>query len=121
MSARTFVLALVVGVLVVPTGGRASDGFRKEIRSALAEPIKVLLKEEKQESIAVGEFTGPAQLDSQAGPGIQQQLSEELTAIKVTVNKKAALSVKGRYAKVNDEKSPGRIAVKLTAEIYDSN
>jgi hypothetical protein len=95
--------------------------LRDEVRVALAEPVKKLLEEEKQEAVAIGEFTGPAQLDSNAGPGLQQVLTEELKALKVDIRTKADLSVKGRYAKIEDRASPGLIAVKVTVQVLDRN
>ncbi len=118
MSLR-FILSAVTLLAAGPAW--AAEGLRKEIRTAIAEPIQKLLEEEKQEAIAVGEFTGPAQLDTNAGPGLQQVLTEELKALKVNVEKKANLSVKGRYAKVEDRAHPGQIAVKVTAEVFDRN
>jgi len=39
----------------------------------------------------------------------------------VTVLKTAPLSIKGRYAKIDDKANSGQLAVKLTAEVLDSN
>jgi hypothetical protein len=121
MPVRSTLLALVAAVLAAAGPARASEALRNEVRAALAEPIKKLLEEEKQEAVAVGEFTGPAQLDTNAGPGLRQILAEELAALKVSVQKKANLSVKGRYAKVDDKVGPGQVVVKLTAEVFDRN
>jgi hypothetical protein len=122
MSSRSTVAALAALALLHGPGPAAeARTLREEVRTALAEPVQKLLEEEKAEAVAVGEFTGPAQLDSNAGPGIQQILTEELEALKVNVQKKANLSVKGRYAKVEDKDGSGQIAVKLTAEVLDRN
>src|SRR6185369_10200312 len=71
---------------------------------------------------AVGEFTGPPQLDSQFGPGIQKLLIEELQKIQVSVNKKAELSVSGNYA---DDAAPSfddkKLVVKINARILARN
>src|SRR5690242_7734206 len=116
--------------LTVPAGLSMASGVclgaeprpeRTDIRRFLAEPIKKLMEEEKAEAVAVGEFTGPAQLDTNAGPGIQQLLTEELLALEVNVRKKANLSVKGRYAKVADPTNREKVAVKVTAEVLDRN
>lgn len=118
---RTLYPLAILAQLGAPLSANASEALRKEVRTFIAEPIKKLLAEEKQNAIAVGEFTGPAGLDTNAGPGIQQLLTEELLALKVIVRKKATLSVKGRYARVKDKDSPGRIAVKVTAEVLDDS
>jgi hypothetical protein len=123
MSVRALLAGLAASAVLLGAvrPAAAAATLRDEIRTALAKPIQDLLTEEKQEAVAIGEFTGPALLDTNAGPGVQQILAEELQALKVTVQKKANLSVKGRYAKVEDKESPGQIAVKLTAEVLDRN
>jgi hypothetical protein len=113
--------ALILAAAVVPGAAGAAESMRDEIRAALAEPIKKLLKKENQDAVAVGEFTGPAQLDTNSGPGIQEMLADELRALRVNVAKTAAYSVKGSYAKVRDRDSPGLILVKVTAEVFDSD
>jgi hypothetical protein len=117
----TWFLALVVGLLA---GGacRAAEvrSLRDEIRTAVAVYVQKLLEEEKQETVAVGEFTGPAGFESNAGPGIQQLLIEELKALKVKVAKRAALSVKGDYQQVPDPDDKTRIAVKIMARVLDA-
>jgi hypothetical protein len=122
MAVRPSIFVLAgVALLTAARPASASEALRKEIHAALAEPIKKLLEEEKQEAIAIGEFTGPAQLDTNAGPGIQQLLTEELMALKVPVQKQANLSIRGRYAKLDDKARPGQIVVRLTAEVFDRN
>jgi hypothetical protein len=120
MCPRPFPLALAAVVLLAAAApAPASEALRGEIRAKLAVPIQKLLAEENRPDIAVGEFIGPAQLDTNGGPGIQQLLTEELVALKVLVRKEAELSVRGRYAKVEDSDHPGHIAVKVTAEVFD--
>lgn len=94
--------------------------MRKEL-VPVAKSIHALLDEESQTSVAVGDFTGPAQLDANFGPGIANDLSAELTVLKVTIDKKASLSVKGRYALVEDKKNPDLRIVKLTIQVLDRN
>ncbi len=119
MLVRRYLLTAAAVVLLASGPANASESLRKAIRERIAEPIRKLLAEEKQDAIAVGEFSGPAFFDTNAGPGIQQLLAEELKALKVDVRKNANLSVKGRYANVPDPTSPGLTMVKLTAEVLD--
>jgi hypothetical protein len=114
----TFAL-LAAGMALAPAA-RGTELLRKEL-ATVAQAIKQVVDEEKQEAVAVGEVTGPAQLDTNAGPGIQQLLIAELQALKVSVQKKANLSVKGRYAKVPDPKDPTLILIKLTIQVLDAN
>jgi len=67
MSLRLTLTAVAVLVfMALPV--RASEQLRNEVRTSIAEPIQKLLVEEKQTAISIGEFTGPAQLDTNAGP-----------------------------------------------------
>lgn len=113
--------AVALATLILTSAARASELLRNEVRTAIAVPIQKLLEEENQQAIAVGEFTGPAQLDTNAGPGLQQLLADELRTLKVNVQKTANLSVKGRYARVDNQAEPGQLVVKLTAEVFDRN
>src|SRR5262249_11918815 len=74
-----------------PHGG---DRLREELRRFAAE-VKKLLKDEGQDSIDVGEFTGPPTPKTSAGPGIQQLLIEQLNGSKVHVKEGAGLYIKG--------------------------
>ncbi|MFL5327902.1 MAG: hypothetical protein ACJ8C4_03220 [Gemmataceae bacterium] len=113
-----FILALV---LVLSSSAKAEDALRKEL-AEVAKSIKSVLDEEKRTDIAVGEFTGPPQIDSQFGPGIQKVLTEELEKAKVSVNKKSELSVSGNYA---DDAAPAfgdkQLVVKINARILARN
>src|SRR5437764_391722 len=122
MVTRRFItsLVLVAAVSVFAPAAHGTELLRKEM-ATVAQAIKQIVEEEKQEAVAVGEFTGPAQLDTNAGPGIQQLLISELQALKVSVQKKANLSVKGRYAKVPDAKDPALILIKMTVQLLDAN
>ena len=113
---------MAVAALIFSQGGGlwASEAMRKEL-GPVAKSIHALLDEEAQTAVAIGDFTGPAQLDSNFGPGIANDLSDELTSLKVTIDKKASLSVKGRYALVEDKKKPELRIVKLTIQVLDRN
>lgn len=114
----------VMSVVLVGTTVRADEQPKKEdLKSAmqtLATAVKQVIEEEKQEAIAIGDFTGPASLDSNFGPGLKNMLAKELETQKVPVNRKANLSVKGRYAAITDEKDKKQMAVRLTVEVLDS-
>lgn len=114
-------IALLASASVCPA--HASEALRKQIHEGLALPIQKLLENEGQPTIAVGEFTGPAQLDSNGGPGLQQILTEELLALKAPVaidaaaRRQAKLSVKGDYALVDDPDRRGFEIVLVTADV----
>jgi hypothetical protein len=118
--------ALALAVLLscsLPAGSVRASALHKEL-GAFAQKIKALLDEQKREGIAVGEFTGPAGLGSTSGPGIQQALIEQLRALKVTVSKRADISVKGEYLTVPDERDKkderDRVLLRLMAVVRNS-
>lgn len=120
---RRSLIAFVATLISISAGLAplsASEVMRKEL-VPVAKSICALLDEEGQTTVAVGDFTGPAQLDANFGPGIANDLSAELTILKVTLDKKASLSVKGRYALVEDKKNTQLRVVKLTIQILDRN
>src|SRR5947209_3974906 len=80
LTPRQWLLAACVALLVLPAWGRADDApptARDEI-AKLAKGILKTVEDEGQSTIAVGAFTGPAQFDTNAGPGFQELLCEEL-------------------------------------------
>ena len=85
----------------------------------MAQSVKKLLDDRGVEEIAVGDFTGPAQLDSNFGPGLQEQLAFELAALKIRVERKAKLSTKGEYLTVADKNARGLVAVRLIVRVFD--
>lgn len=115
-------LAMALVCVVVPSPVAASESLRRDLKP-VAERIKQTLEQEKQRGVAIGDFTGPAQLDSNFGPGLGQLLAEVLHQEGVTVDRKSFLSVKGRYAGVKEDKNnpDANFVVKLTIEIIDSN
>ena len=121
--------ATILGLMTVLVLGKAAPVMaapgdsKEDLKAAmkvLASNVQKLLAEEKQEAIAIGEFTGPAQLDSNFGPGLKRMLSEELQALKVTMSRTANLQIKGRYASVPDPSDKDQIAMRLTVEVLDS-
>lgn len=92
--------------------------IQKELGAA-AKTIAEFLKQRGDTSIAVGQFTGPARLPSSSGPAINKTLSEQLTALGITVSRKAGLEVKGDYLAVVAENRRGPAAV-LKGRILDS-
>lgn len=111
--------------LAASSAARAEDNLRKEL-GALATQIKALLDKEKQDAIAVGEFTGPSHLPGSGG-SIKMVLTEELRKKGVTVKAGARnFEVKGDYRDYIDPKTDdGRggkfMGVKITARVFDAN
>jgi hypothetical protein len=115
-------LLVALWALLTANQAIASESLRRDLKS-VAERIKKTLEQEKQRGVAIGDFTGPAQADTNFGPGLSQLLTEALQQEGVTVDRRAFLSIKGRYAGVKEDKNNpnAKLIVKLTVEIIDSN
>ena len=72
------------------------DALRKEL-SPVAQGIAEAVKSLGHETVAVGEFTGPAQLATSSGPVIPKTLTEELTKHGLSVKRVAPVGVKGEF------------------------
>jgi hypothetical protein len=124
MNARTSLLVVTV-FLGVPRLFAAApeviklDDFRKELPK-VARKILDVVEGERAAAVAVGRFSGPAQFDTNAGPGIEEMLSQALeTERKGVVQKKAEISVQGSFAIVDDTVNFGRILVKMRVEVLN--
>ncbi|MFO0956227.1 MAG: hypothetical protein U0800_02040 [Isosphaeraceae bacterium] len=73
----------------------------------------------KPKEVAVGDFAGPPQVDANCSPGIAGQLADALAARKVKVDRRAKMTLRGRYAAVPHEAYPDLKVIKLTAELFD--
>ena len=92
---------------------RASAELRKEL-TEVAKDIKQLLDGRGEQTIAVGQFTGPPNFPTSSGPGIAEILSEELQKLGVTVKARAKLGVKGEYL-VTEVPDPNDVTAKFLA------
>lgn len=110
--------AAIIALLAVPANrAGASEDLDKEM-TVVAKQIKLLLDQKGQDSIAVGEFRGPAKLASSAGPAITKALEDELKKIGVACKRRAELEVNGEYRDVDDQKSK-LMTVQITAHVVD--
>jgi len=116
----TLVSAVVlVASLAVPQA-RGTEALQKEL-AVVAGQVQGRLRAEHQASIAVGEFVGPAQLDTNFGPGVADALAQALRARGVAVSRKSLLSLRGRYARVPSDRFAGQAMVRLTFELVGRN
>lgn len=101
---------------------RANPDLRKEL-AEVAKSLKQLLDGQNEEAIVVGQFTGPANFPTSAGPGIAQLLSEELQKLGKMTKKRAKYGVKGEYmaTEVPGEDDPRvkNLAIKLKGQVED--
>jgi hypothetical protein len=86
---------------------RASAELRQEL-ATLAKDLKKVLADRKLDSLGMGQFTGPPNFPTSAGPGIIQVLTEELKKLGITVKKRAKIGLEGKYlvTEVKDEDNP---------------
>lgn len=93
----------------------------RPVVAELAKDVKQFLEKRGEGSIAVGQFTGPANFPTSAGPGISQLLAEELQKAGVAAKKRAKLGIKGEYHATEASNADGRklLAVALKARVED--
>lgn len=118
---RTLVLIFMLGSGLsgfACRSARAAD-LNKEL-AEMAEKIKQLLDQKGLDAIAVGDFTAPAKLAASAGPMIAKTLSDELKTLGVSIKRRAAVEVNGRYQDV-DDKDSRLLAVRIKAHIVDDS
>jgi len=123
LSTRLLSPALAVAVLLIgPLPARANPEMRKEL-AEVAKSLKQLLDGQNEDAIAVGQFQGPANFPTSAGPGIAQMLTEELQKLGKTVKARAKYGVKGEYraTEIPSESEPRLklLAVKIKGTVED--
>ncbi len=84
--------------------GTPEDPLRKGLGD-VAKNIQKLLTGRREESIAVGQFTGPPNFPTSGGPGIVKALSDELEKVGVAVKVRAKLGLSGTYRAVSEKKA----------------
>jgi hypothetical protein len=121
---RTRALAVIASALAAglamaagPAHAQQPDDLHREL-AELAKQVKSLLDQKGGDSIAVGDFHGPARLASSAGPAITKALAEALGALGVSVKRRAALEINGEYRDVEDGKTH-LLSVEIQAHVVD--
>src|SRR4051812_41315503 len=109
----------VIGLATAGGSARAQqpDDLHREL-AEVAKQVKGLLDQKGNDSIAVGDFRGPARLASSAGPAIAKALTDTLQRLGVTVKRRAALEVNGEYRDVEDQKTR-LLSVEIKAHVID--
>ena len=111
----------MIGMLLASSRSEAAATIKEEV-AAIAKEVQKTLEDEKQDSVAVGDFTGPASMETNFGPAIQKALINELTKLKISVIKKASLSIKGDYFRGDDPNKPEqRVTVNMVFRIHAAN
>jgi hypothetical protein len=120
MNRTTFLLSAIVLIglcLGLPERASAQSNLRIELARVAAD-VKKTLEGRGEDSVAVGQFTGPAHIPTSAGPAIAQVVSEELKKVGLNVKQRANFTVEGRYRDVVDADSK-LLAAQLTIKVLD--
>jgi hypothetical protein len=105
----------------VPARG-GIDNLRDALKPLAQSIVDVVQNDLKQPAIAVGDFNAPPGFDANAGPGISESLTSAINELSPGfVQKRASLSLRGRYDKSKDPRNSDLVIIKVTAEITDSN
>jgi hypothetical protein len=112
---------LLAATILFATTARADAAvttLRDALKPMAEDVLAIVVKDQRQSSIAIGDFNAPTGLDANGGPGISETLESLLNEMKPgLVQKRATLSLRGRYDKVSDPRDKDQILIKVTAEI----
>jgi hypothetical protein len=100
---------------------RASATGLRPALAGFARQIQRALRKEGARSLALGDFSGPATQDTNAGPGLQRVLLQELEALGLRVEKKAEMSVKGEYTAVRFGAGKSQVKLRVRAVLRDGD
>jgi hypothetical protein len=90
-------LFAVMTALAVPMGVLRADELRSKLEHKLVDIKRDLFDARGLGSVAVGEFSGAANLEASGGPAISNAMIDALGNIGLKVDRKARIEVAGRY------------------------
>ncbi len=97
--------------------GSASESLRPSL-AKIAEAVAKIAESRGGGSVAIGQFTGPPTLQSNAGPGIQKVLTDELANNGVRIAKfNADLGIRGEYLYTSAESSPNAVFKQIRLKV----
>src|SRR5262249_31360026 len=115
---RIAIISGLAAALAIP--GQASAS--KELRDGIARIAKEILANTKDQPVSVGQFTPTNLPGSNAGVGLEQLLKLELEALhRGIVQANALYEVKGDYALVSSETTPGLKEIKILARLIQTD
>jgi hypothetical protein len=119
MHSRTCAAVLLVACMFGISTPRAWAGSNLNTELAeVAKKLKELLDGRGEDSLAVGQFTGPSHIPTSSGPAISKTLADELQKIGIRVTQRANLEVKGDYLDVEDKQTK-QLAALLKGRVLD--
>jgi hypothetical protein len=90
-------LFIVMTGLVLASGSLRADELKSKLEQKLVELKRDLFDSRGVGSLAVGEFSGSAQLEASGGPAISNAMIDAFRTIGLTIDRKAKIEVAGRY------------------------
>src|SRR4051812_20392113 len=106
------------------TPALAGDRLRPAL-SEIADHLTGVLRGRDQDTVAVGEFTGPPNLQASSGPGIGKVLSEEFEKRGVAVKARSELVVEGKILLANvpsEGRAGGKdLGIRIRADLVDAS
>jgi hypothetical protein len=109
-------LCLTVCLALAPSAPAAT--LQQEMAEA-AEKVSKIVLGLGHDSLMMGTFSGPPQLEASSGPGIAKLLADELTKKEITVKRRAELALKGEFRTLKTD--TGRLAAKIDGSLVDKN
>jgi hypothetical protein len=98
-----FIAAIALIGVVLPAPQRAEAGELEAKIGSIAKKVGEFLKSKDQSEVSINDIIGPPDYPSSSGPGIQTLLVAQLAKQEIKLNKKAALSIEGKYIILDDE------------------
>jgi hypothetical protein len=117
MKTRIVIAAAIVLLATVAPQALATEELRKEL-AVVAGGVAKALKAMGNESVSIGEFTGPSNLSATASPLLAKLLTEELGKLDVAVKSDVKMSIKGEYLDITDA-ATGKLAAQIKGEVLD--
>jgi hypothetical protein len=107
MTKLAATIALLASCLALPARAaepepRASGLMRSQL-GEVATNIKKFLAGRNEDTVAIGAFTGPANLATSAGPGLARVLAEELERAGIRIKRQAKIGLSGTYRPVEEK------------------
>jgi hypothetical protein len=109
--------ALAAGCLLLLAGPAAASTLQKELSRAAVE-LAEAIRRAGEDSVAIGQFTGPPQLAVNPGPGIVKILTDQLQTHGISVKARAQLGIEGRVRDVEDSETK-QLAAEISGRLVD--
>jgi hypothetical protein len=107
----------LVAVLTLTVSTANATTVMEREMARVASKVAEMVKGLGHDSLMIGAFMGPPQLEASSGPGIAKLLADELDKLDITVKRRAELAVKGEFRSTKTD--TGRLAAKIEGSLVD--